>query len=131
MQPSINDGEKIFINKLAYGLVKPYTDSLLIQWKTPERNDIIIYLYDNKIVVKRCVAVAGDLLEYSSDNVYTLKTGGKEISLTEKQYQNLKNSDSVPQGFVLAVGDNYEESIDSRTYGFVSVRNILGKVICR
>ncbi len=131
MQPAINDGDRIFISKLSYGLVKPYGDKLLVQWKTPQRGDIIIYLYNDKIVVKRCVAVAGDLLEYSADNVYNLKTGGKQIKLTEHQYENLKNSGSVPEGFVLAIGDNYDESVDSRTYGFVSVRNILGKVLCK
>ncbi|MBQ0052261.1 MAG: signal peptidase I [Treponema sp.] len=131
MLPTIQDGDKIFINKLAYGIVKPYSNSLLVQWSQPQRDDLVIYLYDNKIVVKRCVAVAGDLLEYSEDRVYTLRTGGKEISLTENQHYNLKNSSSVPEGYILAVGDNYEESIDSRTYGFVSVHNILGKVICK
>ena len=76
-------------------------------------------------------ATAGDLLEYSSVKPYTLKTGGKEIPLTENQYYNLKNSTAVPEGYILAIGDNYEESLDSRTYGFVSVRSVLGKVICR
>lgn len=131
MQPAINDGDRIFISKLAYGIVTPYGEKLLVQWKKPERNDIIIYLYNDKIVVKRCIAVGGDLLEYSADNVYTLTTGGKQVSLTEIQYNNMKNSFSVPDGYILAVGDNYEESIDSRNYGFVPVKNILGKVLCK
>ncbi len=129
--PSIKDGETIVVNKLRYGLVEPYGDSLLIQWGTPAPGDVVIYLYDNKIVVKRCVAVAGDLLEYSINPLYTLKTNGEDIPLTEIQYQNLKDSKSVPDGYILAVGDNYEESVDSRIYGFVSTKNILGKVLCK
>ena len=40
-----------------------------------------------------------------------------------------QNSAVVPEGYVLAIGDNYSQSIDSRTYGFVPVKNILGKVL--
>lgn len=131
MTPAVKDGDRIFINKLAYGIVRPYSEELLFKWAEPKKEDIVIYLYDNKIVVKRCVAEAGDLLEFSTESGYTLKTGGKEIPLSETQYFNLKNSNTVPDGYILAIGDNYPESFDSRNYGFVSVRCILGKVICR
>lgn len=133
MVPTLKDGDKIVVNKLAYGIVKPYGEKLLVQWKEPERGDIVIYLYDNKIVVKRCIAAAGDSLEYSADNDYNyvLRVGNTEIALTESHYLNLRNSKTVPDGYILAVGDNYEQSVDSRTYGFVSTYNILGKVLCR
>ena len=131
MTPTIEDGDIIFVNKLAYGLDKPYSDKLLFRWNAPKCDDIVIYLYRNKIVVKRCIGVSGDLLEYSDEAVYTLNIRGKQIPLTPVQYNNLKNVKAVPDGYILAVGDNYEESIDSRTYGFVSVHNILGKVLCK
>lgn len=131
MMPSIKDGETIVVNKLAYGIVKPYGDSLLVQWSEPKSGDVVIYLYNDKIVVKRCVAVGGDLLEYSINPLYTLEIDGDGIPLNEVQYHNLKDSKYVPDGYILAVGDNYEESVDSRTYGFVSTKNILGKVLCK
>lgn len=131
MIPALHDGDKIFVNKLKYGIAEPYGEKLLVQWAKPKNGDIVIYLYDDKIVVKRCVAISGDKLEYSSDSDYTLKTNGKEIPLTQSQFENLKNADKVPEGYILAVGDNYAESVDSRTYGFVSIKNVLGKVICK
>ncbi|WP_407425115.1 signal peptidase I [Treponema sp.] len=133
MTPAINNGEHIFVNKLKYGLVKPYGETLLVQWNKPKRGDIVIYLYNNKIVVKRCLAISGDLLEYSTDNDYNyfLMTGNQTITLSENQYLNLKDSSAVPEGYILAVGDNYSVSVDSRTYGFVPERNILGKVLCK
>jgi len=131
MVPSIKDGETIVVNKLAYGIVKPYGESLLVHWNYPKRGEVVIYLYKNKIVVKRCVALGGDLLEYSINPLYTLKVNGVEIPLNSIQYNNLKDINSVPDGYVLAIGDNYEESLDSRNYGFVSVNNILGKVLCK
>ncbi|MBQ4378856.1 MAG: signal peptidase I [Treponema sp.] len=131
MFPAIQNGDRLFVSKLSYGIVKPYSDSLLCQWKKPGKGDVVIYLYDNKIVVKRCVATGGEKLEFyhSTGDNFTLKAGNQEIPLTTLQYLNLKNSETVPQGFILAVGDNYEVSVDSRTYGFVSEKNILGKVI--
>ena len=131
MSPALKDGDTLVVNKLAYGLNIPYGSSLLVQWAKPKAGDIVIYLYNNKIVVKRCVAVEFTPLAYSTDPVYTLHVGDKEITLTESQYQNLQHSSSVPEGYILAIGDNYEKSIDSRTYGFVSVKNILGRVSCR
>ena len=133
MSPSIQNGEHLFVSKLAYGIVKPYSDSLLCTWASPNRGDIVIYLYQNKIVVKRCVAISGDKLEYSANNDYNylLKVASSEIPLTPLQFLNLKDSSEVPKGYILAIGDNYEVSVDSRTYGFVSERNILGKVLCK
>lgn len=131
MLPALRDGDTLLVNRLAYGIAQPYGEKLLVQWREPKAGDIVIYLYDNKIVVKRCVATGGEHLAYSSDTVYTLAVGDKRIPLTDAQYQRFKDIDTVPDGYILAVGDNYEESVDSRTYGFVSVRNVLGKVLCR
>lgn len=133
MYPAIKDGERLFVSKLSYGIVEPYGEELLVQWKKPSRGDVVIYLYNNKIVVKRCVALGGDKLEIFKDTEYNyiLKTGDFNIELTEPQYQNLKDSSVVPEGYILAIGDNYAVSVDSRYYGFVSERNILGKVLCR
>jgi len=131
MEGTIHNGSVILVNKLAYGLVKPGSSKLLFQWSEPRTGDIVIYLYDNKIVVKRCVAVGGTHLDYLSGSEYSLRVDGKKIILTEEQYHHLKNTVSVPDGYILAIGDNYAQSVDSRTYGFVPVNNILGKVLCR
>lgn len=137
MMPAINNGDTIFVNKLKFGIAKPFSDNLILQWGTPARNDVVIYMYDNKIVVKRCVAIGGDSLKCEREHGengredYFLLTGDKKISLTTAQYENLEPIGSVPDGYVLAVGDNYEESLDSRNYGFIPVKNILGKVLCK
>ncbi len=131
MVPALKDHSMVVVDKLAYGLVKPTGGRLCVQWAEPKAGDIVIYLYNNKIVVKRCVAVPFTPLEYSTDPVYTLHVGDKNITLTESQYQRMKNSAAVPKGFILAIGDNYDVSVDSRTYGFVSEKNILGRVVCK
>lgn len=129
MEQTINNESVIVVNKLAFGISLPFRDKLIVQWNKPHRDDIVIYLYNNTIVVKRCVGVEGDRLDFITDSEYSLLVGGKKIYLSEEQYANMKKSSTVPDGYILAVGDNYKHSIDSRTYGFVPVKNIIGKVI--
>lgn len=131
MMPNIKDGQTIFINKLAYGIVRPFSSSFLVQWKTPKENDIVIYLYNDKMVVKRCVATEFTPLVFSQNSEYNMEVNEKIIPLKEEQYHRIKNSSFVPEGMILAIGDNYAESVDSRNYGFVSVKNIIGKVLCK
>lgn len=131
MEPTIHDSSMLVVNKLAFGIIKPWSNHLLVQWKTPKPGDVVIYIYNNKIVVKRALATGGQLLEYSAEPLYTLKVGEKVVPLTENQYKIFKDIPKVPEGYVLAIGDNYEESMDSRDYGFVSVKNVLGKVLCK
>lgn len=129
MEPAIKEGSTVIVNKLAYGLVKPGSRDFFVQWATPSSGDVVIYLHDNKIVVKRCVAIGGERLEFFADNGYTLNVGEKKIALDVHQYWKMKSSNVVPNGYILAIGDNHAESIDSRNYGFVSVKNIVGKVV--
>lgn len=131
MEPTIKDKSTVIIYKLGYGLVKPFGDDLIIQWSSPKVNDIVLYFYNNKAVIKRCVAISGDLLEFSTSSGYSLSVNKNIIPLKESQYQRLKHNLVVPEGMILAVGDNYADSIDSREYGFVAEKNILGKVLFR
>lgn len=129
MEPTLKNDSFVLVSKLSYGISLPFSDKLLCCWHFPAENDIIIYLYNNNIVVKRCVATAGKPLEYSIKNGYTLWVGAASYPLTEEQYHRMYQSSCVPEGTVLAIGDNAEHSIDSRNYGFVPVKNILGKVL--
>lgn len=131
MEPAINDGSKVWINKVAYGVVKPFGDKLLLQWEKPKIGDVVLYFYNDRAVIKRCVAVEGDSLDFSVGLGYSLIVNEKNIPLTESQYQKLKHNQGVPQDMILALGDNYTESVDSRDYGFVSVKNVLGRIISK
>ncbi len=137
MEKKFHSGQFIFVNKFSYGLVNPFQNKILLQWKNPKENDIVLFVHNGTLVVKRCAAVAGDLLEYSTDRDYNLlikdESGfvKKIIPLTEIQYHSMKGNFFVPEGTILAVGDNYLDSVDSRNYGFVPVANIIGKVICK
>lgn len=131
MEPNFHAGQIALVNRMAYGLNRPFSDVLMTSWSSPKIGDVVIYMIDDIQVIKRCVAVEGDLLEYSSDSGYNLTVEGRSFPLTEEQFHRMKDFGSVPEGTVMTIGDNHDVSIDSRTYGFVSVKNILGKVICK
>ncbi len=70
MKPTILEGDRIFINKLAYDLKFPFTRWRLAQWKDPAWGDVVVLLSpeDGKRLVKRVVGLPGDVLEIRSDN---------------------------------------------------------------
>ncbi len=65
MEPTILPGDRIFVNKLAYDLKIPFTTVRLAHWSDPRRGDIVVLWspYDGKRLVKRVVAVPGDVIE--------------------------------------------------------------------
>lgn len=129
MSPTIENGATLIVNKLSYGLDCPFGDKLLISWAKPKVGDIVVFMRENNMVIKRCLAVYGTKLEYSTDSGYTLNIDDISIKLTAEQYYRMKDSKEVPKDTILVIGDNHEISVDSRTYGFVSTKNILGKVL--
>jgi len=131
MLPTLRDGQIIAVSKLAYGPVKPFGDSVFFNWNKPKVNDIITYLHDGNLVVKRCAAVSGNTLEFSLNSGYNLIVGSKKYPLSENQYHLLCRTDRVPEGTVLALGDNPAQSVDSRAYGFVPEKNVIGRVIIK
>lgn len=129
MEPTIHHGDIILVNKLSYGFVRPFGASLLVSWNKPKVGDIVIYIYNNNPVVKRCIATEGMPLDFSTDYGYSLHTGNYTVPLDKEQYLKLRSAACVPDNMIFAVGDNYHESVDSRTYGFIATDNILGKVL--
>ena len=131
MEPTLKSGTHIAVQRCAYGISVPFGNKLLTQWKTPQNNDIVIFLRNDTWIVKRCCGQSGTELDYSTESGYNLLVGDESIPLTEQQYMKMKNIHRVPDGMFLAIGDNRADSVDSRQYGFIPNNNALGKVICR
>ena len=85
MKPTILEGDRIFINKLAYDLKFPFTRFRLAQWDDPAWGDVVVLLSpeDGKRLVKRVVGLPGDVIEFRND-MY-LYRNGKAAALSEPQ----------------------------------------------
>src|ERR1044071_4792661 len=65
MKPTIVEGDRIFVNKLAYGLKVPFTTMHLLHWSQPSRGEIVVFNspVDGTRLVKRIVGVPGDVIQ--------------------------------------------------------------------
>ena len=152
MKPTIVEGDRIFVNKMAYDLRVPFTHISLMKIAEPQRSDIIIFdsVAADKKLVKRIIGVPGDVISMK-DNV--LSINGKTLSykplgktnnivshtedlLGNKHPINTKMPGSklsnfsavkVPNDQFLVLGDNRDNSADSRVIGFVPRTEIVGK----
>src|SRR4249920_2590657 len=65
MRPTIVEGDRVLVNKLAYDLKVPFTTLHLAEWGNPERGDIAVFYspHDGKRLVKRVIGLPGDIIE--------------------------------------------------------------------
>src|SRR5262245_29402594 len=72
MKPTILEGDRIFVNRMAYDLKVPFTTWRIAQWADPQRGDIVV-LYspqDGKLLVKRVIGLPGDVIELRNNQLF-------------------------------------------------------------
>jgi len=72
MVPTLLVGDRLFVNRLSYGLRVPFTTRWLLHWSTPKHGDVIVFLFprdETKDYIKRVVAVAGDRVRVEGRDV--------------------------------------------------------------
>ena len=140
MEKALKDGNIVVVFKVAYGIKIPFKNYYLIRWSFPKENDIIVYKKNNRFAVKRCAGISGSPIDfsfkslYNGDTDYRMRIGARTLHLTPLQFRILAGSyespvRKIPKNTVLALGDNFDHSYDSRDYGYVSADSIYGKVI--
>lgn len=152
MKPTIVEGDRVLIDKLAYDIRIPFTLTSIKKLSDPKINDIIIFESGiaNKRLIKRVIGTPGDkvtlvnnqlivndniltyqLIEESESSVIyreSNEVASHTIQLTEQnsRFSNF-NTVIVPANHYLVLGDNRDQSADSRVIGFVPRHEIIGK----
>ncbi len=158
MKPTILEGDRIFINKVAYDLKFPFTRWRLAQWKDPSWGDVVVLRSpeDGKRLVKRVVGLPGDVVEIRRNHLYRNGEAAVYRMLRDDfgGYLDMEPMPAlytegvegrehpimilgsglhppgpfyVPEGKFFVMGDNRNNSRDSRYFGPVDRSAILGR----
>ena len=130
MEPTLYDGNLMMVNKVIYNL------------EEVDRFDVIVFHANKKEdYVKRIVGLPGDKIEYKDDKLYVnddyveeeflesyAEASGKEPFTENFTLKEKTGEERVPEGKLFVMGDNRADSLDSRSFGFISTEQIVGKV---
>ena len=137
MLPTIQIGDHLFVNKLAYGMHLPFVEREVTQWSPLHRGDVVVFTspVDRNIdLIKRVIAVAGDTVEIRKKRLYI---NGEEVPDPHANFTDIRDRDAVPRdhfgpvtvppGKFFVMGDNRDQSYDSRYWGFADERDVKGQ----
>jgi len=163
MKPTLIEGDRIFVNKLAFGLRVPFTLKWVTRWGGPSRGDVIVLFSpaaDGTRLVKRAIGVPGDEIELKANHLFVNGVEATYGELDEDTIGQIPESErprhgfatetadgrthpvmntpaqpaersfgpvTVPAGSYFVMGDNRDESADSRVFGFVPEDRIVGR----
>ncbi|MEO8380668.1 MAG: signal peptidase I [Acidobacteriota bacterium] len=159
MKPTIQEGDRVVVNKLAYDLKVPFTTIAIFKWGNPKRGDIVVLFspVDGTRLVKRVVAVPGDSVEMRDNQLFVNGRMAKQspiaiVSSDDSGPAYVADEDlyghnhkvmlmpeisavrsfgpiAVPEGNYFVLGDNRDNSNDSRFIGFIERRRIVGEAV--
>ena len=135
MKPTILEGDRIFVNKLAYDLKVPFTTWQLAKWDDPKRGDIVVFQSvddPDTELIKRVVGLPGDRISVRSGRLFVNGERQRE-PFTNKRFpdRSFFAPTTVPKGHVFVMGDNRANSQDSRVFGPLPKENIEGEAFLR
>jgi signal peptidase I len=139
MKPTLQIGDHILVNKFIYGVKIPFLRNTIIPVGDPQRGDIVVFIYPqdrSKDFIKRVIGLSGDTIEIKNKTIYI---NGKVFQDTHGVYVDqyiipgaLQPRDNfppvtVPPNSIFVMGDNRDQSYDSRFWGPVELKDVMGK----
>ena len=141
MLQTIQLGDHILVNKFIYGVKIPFIHKTLIPVTAPKRGDIIVFTpphEPDKDYIKRVIGVAGDVIEVRDKKLfrngelvtapYEIHADGRTLPAFLSPRDNF-GPVTVPEHMLFMMGDNRDNSADSRFWGFVDLSKVKGKAM--
>lgn len=141
MIPTLLIGDHVLVNKFIYGIPIPFSDNRVLVFTKPEKGDIIVFKYPEdpaRDFIKRVVAVEGDVIEQRNKIIYIndnpLKEPYAQHSDNSVRPQGIEPRDNfgpilIPKNKYFVMGDNRDQSYDSRYWGNVDIKDVKGKAL--
>jgi len=147
MKQTLLIGDHILVNKFIYGVKVPFSKTTIIPFKKPKHGDIVVFKFPidpEKDFIKRVVGLAGDKVEIRNKQVFVnnIKVDSSFAQFTDSfmvpgcppgsrkdapcRKDNLGPIE-VPANQLFVMGDNRDQSFDSRFWGFVDLKAVSGE----
>lgn len=157
MNPTILKGDFFFTNKLAYRLKVPFSKTSVFEWGIPSRGELIVFKFpenEKELYTKRVIGIPGDIVEMRAGRLFVngqgikLEPAGTKDGITffretlsgrEYTIQHMPGRSymadvppvKVPDGHIFVMGDNRDNSYDSRAWGCLPLGNVEGELLVR
>lgn len=137
MVPTLMPGDKIFVSKLTYGPKVPFTGLRIKGLRQPKRGEVMVFVppHDRKkAYIKRLIGLPGDRIAIKRGNIYVSDEMVTDPRITHYYYNQgdyAKEGKTliVPEDKYFFLGDNSISSLDSRYWGFVDKKDVVGEAI--
>lgn len=139
MLPTLLIGDHLLVNKFIYGIRLPFSGKVLVPIVDPSKGDVVVFKFpkDKSIdYIKRVIGTPGDTIEIKNKKVFVngIAVDDPYAHLSSTEIFDGKQSPRdnfgpilVPEDRIFVMGDNRDNSYDSRFWGFVDQKDILGK----
>jgi signal peptidase I len=132
MERTILIGDRLLVDKAAFGLRVPFASSVLGR-REPRRGDLVVFLFPEdrrRVFIKRAIGLPGETIEIRGRTVFVDGTALTEPYASfldpEDEERPARGAQLVPVGHLFVLGDNRDNSRDSRFWGYVPIADVLG-----